>query len=120
MAASASPSSKRRHRKSLYLNDQELEQFNLAQKVSSLNESEFMRRRCLAITKRRLVSLSQIQIYQQLGVLQQQTAQILEQLQEQPDLQLSLEDLLAGIKTLRRQVAQLEAGEANPIEAPPN
>jgi len=76
------PSSKRSNRKTFYLNDVELAQFSLAQRVSHLSESEFMRQRCLDIIKRKRVPLSQIQIYQQLGVLQQQAEQILGQLQQ--------------------------------------
>jgi hypothetical protein len=76
------PSSKRSNRKTFYLNDAELTQFSLAQRVSHLSESEFMRQRCLDIIKRKRVPLSQIQIYQQLGVLQQQAEQILGQLQQ--------------------------------------
>jgi hypothetical protein len=76
------PSSKRSHRKTLYLNDHDLAQFSLAQGVSNLSESEFMRQRCLHIVKRRRVPFSQIQFYQQLGVLQQQVEQIQGQLQQ--------------------------------------
>jgi hypothetical protein len=139
------PSSKRSNRKTFYLNDSELAQFSLAQRVSHLSESEFMRQRCLDIIKRKRVPLSQIQIYQQLGVLQQQAEQILGQLQ-QGGLNLTAEGggmsggsngsdesngraayrarsaealleqvttHLTSIKALRREVAQLDAADAD-------
>ena len=139
------PSSKRSNRKTFYLNDAELAQFSLAQRVSHLSESEFMRQRCLDIIKRKRVPLSQIQIYQQLGVLQQQAEQILGQLQ-QGGLNLTAEGggmsggsngsdesngraayrarsaealleqvttHLTSIKALRREVAQLDAADAD-------
>lgn len=81
------PPSKRIHRKTFRLTDQELRQFAVAQAVSSLNESEFMRQRCLDIVKRRRIPLSQIQIYQQLALLQQQTEQILAKLSQQQQQQ---------------------------------
>ena len=139
------PSSKRSNRKTFYLNDAELARFSLAQRGSHLSESEFMRQRCLDIIKRKRVPLSQIQIYQQLGVLQQQAEQILGQLQ-QGGLNLTAEGgglsgvsngsggndgrtayrarsaealleqvttHLTSIKALRREVAQLDAADAD-------
>lgn len=73
---------KRIYTKEMMLSEKELRQFNQAKLGSGLNTGDFMRQRCLHIIKRKQVPLSQIQIYQKLGELQQGCQQMLVQIQK--------------------------------------
>lgn len=148
MARKISGAGQRLHKKEMMLNDQELAQFNQARRASGLAASEFMRQRCLHITRHKRVALSQIQIYQVLGVLQQQCEEILVQMQaeaptensgvnggkrnegsqlgpsrsgtvEHSDVLAALEHHLKSIKSLRQQVARLGEPDADAVTGEP-